>query len=56
MSRPRIEGFGHIDLSVTDGERSVRWSTEVLGTRLAVSSKKLGVLRQEHVSPSSTPT
>ena len=28
---PEIEGFGHIDLTVTDGERSVRWWHEVMG-------------------------
>src|SRR5215472_9858717 len=42
MAGPRIEGFGHIDLTVTDGERSVRWWTEVLGFRLAMTSKKPG--------------
>ena len=42
MAGPRIEGFGHIDLTVTDGERSVRWWTEVLGFRLAVESDKAG--------------
>ena len=39
---PRIEGFGHIDLTVSDGERSVRWWTEVLGFRLAATSEKPG--------------
>jgi catechol-2,3-dioxygenase len=42
MAGPRLEGFGHIDLTVTDGERSVRWWTEVLGFRLTVSSRKAG--------------
>jgi catechol-2,3-dioxygenase len=36
MAGPRIEGFGHIDLTVTDGETSVTWWSEVLGFRLVV--------------------
>ncbi len=31
---PRVEGFGHIDLTVTDGERSAEWWNRVLGFRL----------------------
>jgi catechol-2,3-dioxygenase len=31
---PAINGFGHIDLTVTDGERSARWWQEVLGFQL----------------------
>ena len=42
MPTPRIEGFGHIDLTVSDGERSVRWWTETLGFRFAISSEKPG--------------
>jgi glyoxylase I family protein len=34
MSTPEINGFGHIDLTVTDVERSVRWWEEVLGFQL----------------------
>lgn len=34
MVGPRIEGFGHIDLTVTDGAESARWWTRVLGFRL----------------------
>jgi catechol 2,3-dioxygenase-like lactoylglutathione lyase family enzyme len=42
MAKPRIEGFGHIDLTVTDGERSVRWWTEVLGFRLVATFGRAG--------------
>jgi catechol 2,3-dioxygenase-like lactoylglutathione lyase family enzyme len=42
MATLRIEGFGHIDLTVTDGERSVRWWTQVLGFRLVASSPRQG--------------
>jgi catechol-2,3-dioxygenase len=42
MAIPRIEGFGHIDLTVTDGERSVRWWTEVLGFRLLLTVDRPG--------------
>ena len=34
MGLPEINGFGHIDLTVTDVERSVRWWEEVLGFKL----------------------
>ena len=42
MAAPRIEGFGHIDLTVTEGERSVRWWTEVLGFKLVVEVENPG--------------
>lgn len=42
MTAPRIEGFGHIDLTVSDGERSARWWAEVLGFKLSFEVKKLG--------------
>ena len=34
MEFPEINGFGHIDLTVTDVERSVRWWEDVLGFKL----------------------
>ena len=34
MTAPAIDGLGHIDLTVTDAERSVAWWTEVMGFRL----------------------
>ena len=42
MATPRIEGFGHIDFSVTDGERSAQWWTEVLGFRLLATFGRPG--------------
>lgn len=40
MPTPRIDGFGHIDLTVADGETSVRWWSEVLGFSLVVEVEK----------------
>jgi catechol 2,3-dioxygenase-like lactoylglutathione lyase family enzyme len=34
MGLPSITGFGHIDLTVTDAERSARWWEEVMGFTL----------------------
>lgn len=34
MGLPAISGFGHIDFTVTDLERSARWWDEVLGFKL----------------------
>lgn len=34
MGLPEISGFGHIDLTVSDAERSARWWEEVLGFQL----------------------
>jgi catechol 2,3-dioxygenase-like lactoylglutathione lyase family enzyme len=31
MASPEFDGLGHIDLTVTDAERSVQWWTEVMG-------------------------
>jgi catechol 2,3-dioxygenase-like lactoylglutathione lyase family enzyme len=31
MARPATKGFGHIDLTVSDGERSVEWWRTVMG-------------------------
>jgi catechol-2,3-dioxygenase len=35
---PRVDGFGHVSLSVTDPERSAAFYNEVLGTRTVVSA------------------
>jgi glyoxylase I family protein len=42
MGTPRIEGFGHIDLTVTDGPRSAQWWHEVLGFDLVIEVDKPG--------------
>ena len=42
MRAPRIESFGHIDLTVTDGQRSAQWWTEVLGYRLIATMGRPG--------------
>jgi glyoxylase I family protein len=34
MELPGLNGFGHIDLTVSDADRSVRWWEEVMGFRL----------------------
>ena len=43
MDLPAIKGFGHIDLTVTDVNRSVRWWDEVMGFKLisALARKSL---------------
>jgi catechol 2,3-dioxygenase-like lactoylglutathione lyase family enzyme len=42
MGFPEINGFGHIDLTVTDVQRSVRWWEEVMGFRLVVTDQRPG--------------
>ncbi len=39
---PRIECFGHIDLTITDGKRSARWWQEVMGFTLIANNEKPG--------------
>ena len=34
MGSPAIDGFGHIDLTVSDVDRTVRWWEEVMGFKL----------------------
>ncbi len=34
MTAPTMNGLGHLDLTVTDGDRSARWWEEVMGFRL----------------------
>jgi glyoxylase I family protein len=40
MGLPAINGFGHIDLTVTDGARSARWWEQVLGFKLVNMEKR----------------
>ena len=42
MDFPAINGFGHIDLTVTDGERSAQWWEHVLGFQLIATSERPG--------------
>jgi catechol 2,3-dioxygenase-like lactoylglutathione lyase family enzyme len=42
MDFPAITGFGHIDLTVTDGERSAQWWERVLGFQLIATSERSG--------------
>jgi glyoxylase I family protein len=42
MGTPPIEGFGHIDLTVTDGPRSAQWWHEVLGFDLVIERDRPG--------------
>lgn len=42
MGAPRIDGFGHIDLTITDPEQSGRWWREVLGFRLILKIERPG--------------
>jgi catechol 2,3-dioxygenase-like lactoylglutathione lyase family enzyme len=55
MSAPRIEGFGHIELTVTDGQRSMRWWTEVLGFRLLATYGRAGYRVWSMNHPSGVP-
>lgn len=52
MATPRIEGLGHLDLTVTDGERSVRWWVEVLGFKLLVQGERPGFRHWNLLHPS----
>lgn len=52
MDFPAINGFGHIDLTVTDVERSVRWWEEVMGFKLVVTEQRPGFKVCNVVHPS----
>jgi glyoxylase I family protein len=55
MANPRIEGFGHIEFTVTDGDRSMRWWTEVLGFRLLATYGRPGFQVWSMNHPSGVP-
>jgi catechol 2,3-dioxygenase-like lactoylglutathione lyase family enzyme len=40
MDLPAIKGFGHIDLTVSDVDRSVRWWEDVLGFKLVSTRER----------------
>ena len=50
---PAINGFGHIDLTVSDVERSVRWWEDVMGFKLAVTDQRQGFKVCNVLHPSS---
>jgi catechol 2,3-dioxygenase-like lactoylglutathione lyase family enzyme len=52
MDDPTIDGFGHIDLTVTDGERSVQWWEEVMGFELVATFEKPGFRGWNMLHPS----
>lgn len=52
MDSPAINGFGHIDLTVTDVERSVQWWEEVMGFKLVAQSETPGYKVWNVVHPS----
>ena len=42
MDFPAMNGVGHIDLTVTDGERSAQWWQQVMGFQLIGSGERPG--------------
>jgi catechol 2,3-dioxygenase-like lactoylglutathione lyase family enzyme len=42
MDFPAMTGFGHIDFTVTDGERSEQWWEQVMGFQLVSISERPG--------------
>jgi glyoxylase I family protein len=52
MGDPTIDGFGHIDLTVTDGERSVQWWEEVMGFKLVATFERPGFTGWTMLHPS----
>jgi catechol 2,3-dioxygenase-like lactoylglutathione lyase family enzyme len=42
MTTPQIRGLGHLDLTVTDGDRTVRWWEQVMGFKLLVRWEQPG--------------
>jgi glyoxylase I family protein len=42
MTAPAIIGFGHLDFTVTDGERAARWWEQVMGFRLLAKWEQPG--------------
>ena len=52
MEFPDLDGFGHIDFTVTDVDRSVRWWEEVLGFRFAHRRERPGYTLVNVIHPS----
>jgi catechol 2,3-dioxygenase-like lactoylglutathione lyase family enzyme len=51
MGFPEINGIGHIDLTVSDADRSARWWEEVLGFRLVDVRDDRGMHRRAVMHP-----
>ena len=43
MEFPPINGLGHIDLTITDVQRSARWWEEVMGFKLVATQERPGL-------------
>jgi catechol 2,3-dioxygenase-like lactoylglutathione lyase family enzyme len=52
MDFPAITGFGHIDLTVTDCERSVQWWEQVMGFKLIHRCERPGFNTLSVIHPS----
>jgi catechol 2,3-dioxygenase-like lactoylglutathione lyase family enzyme len=52
MDFPAITGFGHIDLTVTDCERSVQWWEQVMGFKLIHRRERPGFTTLSVIHPS----
>jgi catechol 2,3-dioxygenase-like lactoylglutathione lyase family enzyme len=51
MNFPEINGFGHIDFTVTDVDRSVRWWEEVMGFKLVYHKETPNYTQSNVVHP-----
>jgi catechol 2,3-dioxygenase-like lactoylglutathione lyase family enzyme len=40
MANPQLSGYGHVDLTVRDGERSMRWWQDVMGFTLVSTRER----------------
>ena len=49
VDAPAIEGFGHIDLTVSDGERSAHWWQEVMGFSQVAFTEKEDAWKRWHL-------
>lgn len=52
MASPRIEGFGHIDLTVIDCDKSAQWWAEVLRFKLVLKVERPGFRAWSMLHPS----
>jgi catechol 2,3-dioxygenase-like lactoylglutathione lyase family enzyme len=51
MTNPAIIGLGHLDFTVTDGDRAVRWWQEVMDFRLLAEWGHAGFARGRWRTP-----